>query len=317
MRWWDVWPLRQVSEVPISYSIYKIVNLFLNKGVTHTISAAVIAVELTNNLPMLMPCLLASVIASGITKHKGYSVYDRGMLNKGLDSLQLLLMGPVSLQQAKQVMDIDFSSIPLRSNLLDIMNIIAEVDQEVFPVVSSIDGKKKLEGTASRDDIYFAIKEVFIQYGKIIEIFLAYLVSSSFVFFLIKWFPPKNKDCEDSLRNLLKYDFMEDMRKIVRNRLLQKKKERRDRFWNSVCRMFNFKSEPKTNKVEKVDSVYRTVDSAEGATTNPIHILETRDTSTALKISELPLTYSIGGQFKRISQKFVENFVSASRERPR
>jgi len=37
-------------------------------GVTHTISAAVIAVEMTGNLPMLLPCLVVAVIAAGITK---------------------------------------------------------------------------------------------------------------------------------------------------------------------------------------------------------------------------------------------------------
>jgi len=73
-------------------------------GVTHTISAAIIAVELTGRLELLLPCLLVSVIASGITKHKGLSVYDQGMLNKKLESLQLLLMGPVSFKSAKDVM---------------------------------------------------------------------------------------------------------------------------------------------------------------------------------------------------------------------
>jgi H+/Cl- antiporter ClcA len=44
-------------------------------GVTHTISAAVIAVEMTGNLPMLLPCLVVAVIAAGITKVPTPSVY--------------------------------------------------------------------------------------------------------------------------------------------------------------------------------------------------------------------------------------------------
>ena len=52
-------------------------------GVTQTISAAIIAVELTGNLDLLLPCLLASTIAAGITRSLGLSIYDQGMLNKG------------------------------------------------------------------------------------------------------------------------------------------------------------------------------------------------------------------------------------------
>ena len=46
-------------------------------GVTHTISAAVIAVELTGNLQMLMPLLLVATVSAGITKSIGISVYDQ------------------------------------------------------------------------------------------------------------------------------------------------------------------------------------------------------------------------------------------------
>lgn len=48
-------------------------------GVTHTISVAVIAVELTGNIHMLLPCLLVAVVAAGITKAHGLSVYDQGI----------------------------------------------------------------------------------------------------------------------------------------------------------------------------------------------------------------------------------------------
>ena len=63
-----------------------------SSGVTHTISAAVIVVEMTGDLKLLLPCLLAAVIAAGITKANGLSVYDQGMLNRGLESFQLLLL---------------------------------------------------------------------------------------------------------------------------------------------------------------------------------------------------------------------------------
>ena len=46
-------------------------------GVTHTISAAVIAVEMSGNLEMILPCLIVAVISAGITKAHGLSVYDQ------------------------------------------------------------------------------------------------------------------------------------------------------------------------------------------------------------------------------------------------
>ena len=46
-------------------------------GITHTISVAVIAVELTGNIHMLLPCLIVAVVAAGITKAHGLSVYDQ------------------------------------------------------------------------------------------------------------------------------------------------------------------------------------------------------------------------------------------------
>ena len=61
-------------------------------GITHTISVSMIIVEMTGDLKMLLPCLVVSVIAAGITKAHGISVYDIGMINKGLQTFQLLLL---------------------------------------------------------------------------------------------------------------------------------------------------------------------------------------------------------------------------------
>jgi hypothetical protein len=82
-----------------------------------------------------MPCLLAAVIASGITKHKGLSVYDQGMMNKGLDSLQLLLSGPVSLKNASDAMDKDYAGVPIESNVIQLIHIMAESSQDEFPII--------------------------------------------------------------------------------------------------------------------------------------------------------------------------------------
>jgi hypothetical protein len=41
---------------------------------------------------MLLPCLIAAVLSSGITKTYGLSVFDQGMMNRGLETFQLLLL---------------------------------------------------------------------------------------------------------------------------------------------------------------------------------------------------------------------------------
>jgi chloride channel 2 len=58
---------------------------------THTISAAVILIEMTGEIDMLLPCLIGAVIACGITKSRSLSLYDQGMVNKGLESFELLM----------------------------------------------------------------------------------------------------------------------------------------------------------------------------------------------------------------------------------
>jgi H+/Cl- antiporter ClcA len=277
--------VRVIGSAHIELSSFALVGaVAMSAGVTHTISAAVIAVELTNNLPMLMPCLLASVIASGITRLLGYSVYDRGMLNKGLDSLQLLLMGPVSLQQAKQVMETKFSAIPLRTSLLEILHLIAESDQDEFPVVSNTDGKNKLEGSVKREELFLCIKSCFSEFGS-----------------------------TDLLRRLLPYDFAENFRKVVRERVFQEKKDRREKFWNSVYKAVGLKITPKIVNPENQSEVFHS------PTRNPIHSHELEinfrnDLQSPISpmtiSSDFPSTSSIGDRFQHMSQNFSNQFVS-------
>lgn len=107
-------------------------------GVTHTISAAIIAVELTGNLQMIMPCLLVAVIAAGITTHNGLSVYDQGMLNKGLQSLQLLLKFTTSFRHARNVMDGEgeYACVPQTASAAQLLHILETSDLDIFPVVA-------------------------------------------------------------------------------------------------------------------------------------------------------------------------------------
>jgi len=109
-------------------------------GITHTISVSMIMVEMTGDLKMLLPCLVVSVIAAGITKASGISVYDIGMINKGLQTFQLLLLEKNSPQRhAGTIMDDKVLMIFRRNTVLEIINKMqANMQQQTFPLVEEI-----------------------------------------------------------------------------------------------------------------------------------------------------------------------------------
>ncbi len=135
-------------------------------GVTHTISVSVIAVELTGNIHMLLPCLLVSVISAGITKAKGLSVYDQGMINKGLESFQLLLMEFEQYNVAQDIMDKNISMITVNCSLSQLTKLMATTvgKQELFPVVDRFDSKH-IVGVISRSNLFVFISEKLTQVG--------------------------------------------------------------------------------------------------------------------------------------------------------
>ena len=59
----------------------------------------------------------------------------KGILNKGLDSLQLLLMGSSSLKNASEVMDSSVVSIPYQCSRWYLVQTLAATSQQIFPVV--------------------------------------------------------------------------------------------------------------------------------------------------------------------------------------
>jgi hypothetical protein len=128
----------------------------LASGVTQRISIAVIAVELTGNFKMLLPCLIASVISASMTKPHSMSVYDCSMKNKGLSSFQLLLRESLhDFRNASDVMSLgsDMAYIPQNCSALYLFQLLdSNLDTE-FPVVEDIESLKLL-GTFGRSDVF-------------------------------------------------------------------------------------------------------------------------------------------------------------------
>jgi hypothetical protein len=137
-------------------------------GVTHTISVAVIAVEMTGNIHMLLPCLIVSVLAAGITKSKGCSVYDQGMLNKGLESFQLLLMDSITANKAGDIMDSNSCSIPSLCSLSNLVSILQSTlnMQEEYPLINSI-SDQRIVGSVARTELYIYLEAKFAEFDQL------------------------------------------------------------------------------------------------------------------------------------------------------
>lgn len=118
-------------------------------GITHTISVSMIIVEMTGDLKMLLPCLVVSVIAAGITKAHGISVYDIGMINKGLQTFQLLLLEKnTPSRPAGSIMD-DRVVMVWRDGMtvLDLIKKLqSNMGQGVFPLVEDLEGGGSIGG---------------------------------------------------------------------------------------------------------------------------------------------------------------------------
>ena len=145
-------------------------------GITHTISVAVIAVELTGDIQMMLPCLVAATIAAGITKSKGISVYDQGMLNKGLESFQLLLTESGGHKTALEITNKSFVTLnkqcTIRMLLVTLEDTANDITrQSVLPIIDinnddngNSKGTKKLTGTIAREDLF---KFLFLKFNQI------------------------------------------------------------------------------------------------------------------------------------------------------
>ena len=147
-----------------------VLHLFLSRSLPYlfTYEQAVIAVEMTGNLNMLLPCLVVAVIGAGIAKSKGLSVYDQGMVNKGLESFQLLLVeksGSGAHRFAGSVMDEHVVSVPQKCPVLKLIKLLELTNQTVFPMVSDASDGLKLLGTVGRRDIYHFLLVTFTADG--------------------------------------------------------------------------------------------------------------------------------------------------------
>ena len=126
-------------------------------GSTHTISAAVIVIEMTGQINMLLPCLLGAVIACGITKTRSLSLYDQGMVNKSLESFELLLL---TSDGFSDVLDKDVISVTATCQIADLFLMLENTTQLIFPIIDTVE-HNKLIGSINRRNVYLYLKSLF------------------------------------------------------------------------------------------------------------------------------------------------------------
>jgi H+/Cl- antiporter ClcA len=134
-------------------------------GTTHTLSVAVIVIEQTGQFSMLLPCLVGAVIACGITKSRSLSLYDQGMINKGLESFDLLLKESGGFKYAADVLDDKVNSVHAKCTVGELFELLGPtLKQSTFPVTSSA-RSYRLVGCVDRRDVFNYLKAVFDREG--------------------------------------------------------------------------------------------------------------------------------------------------------
>ena len=155
---------RLVGEVVVSgyggavLTNYALVGaVALGAGVTQSVSVAVIALEMTGNVRMLLPMLVVAVVSAGISKLSGRSIYDQGMINKGIEGFQLLLRDVGGIKFAEEIMLSPTLALENDSSVLELLQAMEHTSQSVFPITDS----GKLLGSVQRRRVYRHLKELF------------------------------------------------------------------------------------------------------------------------------------------------------------
>jgi len=129
-------------ESPAVYSV--IGAAALASGLTKTISPAVIAMELTNDVQLAMPILLSVTIACGVNSQLLYSFYDSILYLKHIPLLPFAPSEPVDKScnpprpvEAVDVMTAEFRYVKTNPDPGEIAEILDNTRCEYFPIVNS------------------------------------------------------------------------------------------------------------------------------------------------------------------------------------
>ena len=133
-------------------------------GTTHTISAAVVLLESTGQFSMFLPCLIGAIVGSGVVKGHTVNLYNQGLINKGLESFEQLLLESGDFDSAKDMMDSKVVYVQRTCQIGDLLTLMEHQKLSTFPVIDSIESCK-LIGCVTRKDVYTFLKRFYASHG--------------------------------------------------------------------------------------------------------------------------------------------------------
>jgi len=130
---------------------------------THTISSAIIALEISRLYSFQLPVLITVLVANGISKHFGPGIYDRAMNQKGFHFLPRLNHFSSLKLVAKDVMERELAFLLYKTNTVTIISLLKRTEFQWYPVITS-KKEKRLLGCVSRKDLLTHLLDVFHQH---------------------------------------------------------------------------------------------------------------------------------------------------------
>eukprot|EP01083_Nonionella_stella_P094739 265897_1 len=140
--------LRKYRPIYCDPRVYSVVGAAsMAAGVTQTISPAVIALEITQDLSLAVPCLLAVIVSAGISSSLCHSFYDSVLQLRGIPMLPIrptvaykrMMVKPQEMYRlliADDVMNKEFSFVTIDPSSDELVDILSNnYDQEWFPIV--------------------------------------------------------------------------------------------------------------------------------------------------------------------------------------
>ncbi|PRP81169.1 Chloride Channel (ClC) Family [Planoprotostelium fungivorum] len=152
-RWANVSPALFEGYSIITPGIYAMAGAAATVGsITHTLSAAVIVFEITDNLTPIVPVMVTTIVAVGVSRLLSlFGTYEYSAKNKGLPFLPDLHRGAYRMK-ARDIMDTNVHCISRELREEDVTKLMELKDEEEFPVVNDYDAML-LVGTISATDL--------------------------------------------------------------------------------------------------------------------------------------------------------------------
>lgn len=133
----------------------------LSVGVTRAMSTIVVVFELTGQLSLMLPVILASIFAVGVANFFNEGIYDRLMKIRGLPLLNDIIQDEESSKvTAKDIMRTEINFICSEDTIETVQELLTKTSHTIYPVVDS-KSSMILVGSVKRNDLEIMINNAY------------------------------------------------------------------------------------------------------------------------------------------------------------